>query len=84
MNFGLTPAVAPVESMASATVAFNANAVIAVIKPTMPPPTAMVASRRVSSERRSVLQTLPRNHRNAALPRPVRNAPVFIAAVWSV
>ena len=70
--------------MARATVAFNANAVNAVIRPTMPPPVAMVASRRVSSERRSVLQRLPRNHRNAAPPRPVRNAPVFIAAVWSV
>src|SRR5881227_1114412 len=47
MNLGLTPAVAPVESMASATVAFKANAVNAVIKPTMPPPVAMVARPRV-------------------------------------
>src|SRR5262249_8464169 len=53
------------------------------IRPTMAPPAAIIASRRVSSDRRNVAQTLPRNQRNAKLPSPVRNAPTLMALVWS-
>ena len=83
MNFGFTPWVASAESMAMATVAFSANAVTARIRPTIPPPVAIVASRRVSSERRSELHKLPRNQRKATEARPVRNAPALMAPVWS-